>query len=201
MKRIVALALLLLLFSVSAAMAGNGLPMSVAGITLGKDIKGYAKCCNMQLASPMPDAPFLSEVHLDGDYLPGVRGGSLTYGNCDNAGKVVRIKLKFHDRSMRLFDKLLAKYKKAYGNPDSYEGDAFKNVIAWRWNFSQDGQKVSVILMWSRVKELRPGVSIKMSLDSMIESEYECYRVQVDRLKAKKGGVTKIENLDEFVAK
>jgi len=200
MKKIVALILMILALSAPSAFAADGLPMTLAGIKLGTDIKQYSSFCNMHLASPSPDVPFMSETHLVPGFISGIRGGSLGYANCSNLDKVVRIKLKFYDRSQELFDKLLKKYKKAYGNPDSYEGDAFKNVIAWQWNFNHDGQRVSLMLMWSRKLEIRPGVSIKMSLDSMIDSEYECYKVKMDS-HPESDEKTKIRNLADFIAK
>lgn len=181
------------------AFAADGFPLSVAGITLGKDISEYTSCCEMKLAHPMPDAPYLTEVHLTPDFVPGIRGGSLTYGNCVDKDKLVRIKLKFHDRSQKLFKKLLKQYEKQYGDPDSYQGDAFKNVIAWQWTFTRGDEKVDVLLMWSRDMAMRPGVSIKMSLSSQIEEEYNCFEKQFERQEAAKGGPSQIESLETFV--
>lgn len=201
MKKIVALTLLALFLAAPVAIAADALPLTVAGITLGKDVKEYSKLCNMKNASLSPDAPFLTDAHLEADAIPGIRGGSIIYANCEDVGKVVRVKLKFFDRSQRFFDKLVKEYKKAYGDPNSYEGDAFKNVIAWRWNFVRDGEKVSVLLMWSRKNDIRPGVSIKMSLDSKIESEYKCYKKKFAAIQAKKGGPSMVKDIDFFVAK
>lgn len=201
MKKVLLATLLFLVFSVSTAWAGNDLPLTLAGITLGEDIKKYTECCDMQQAHPLPDAPFLTEVHLKADFVPGIRGGSLTYANCNDIGKLMRIKFKFHDRSEELFNKLLDKYEAAYGKPNSYEGDAFRNIIAWKWKFIRGDERVSLILMWSRKKEMRPGVSIKMTLDSMMDSEYLCYEDKFRRLEASKGGPSKIKSLNDFVPK
>lgn len=199
MKKILLLALLTLLLSATTAPAGTSLPKTLAGITLGTDVSQYTKCCDMNLASPIPDAPFLTEVHLTPDFVPGVRGGSLTYANCDRTGDVVRIKFKFHDRSQRLFNRLVDKYTDAYGKADSYQGDAFRNVIAWQWEFTEGDERVTLLLMWSRDKEMRPGVSIKMTLSSLFESEYHCFKQKFDRIERKKGGPSRIKNLNEFV--
>lgn len=200
MKRIMILCTLVAALA-CPALASDDFPLTVGGITLGEDIKKYTSCCEMQLAHPMPDAPFLTEVHLTPDYIPGVRGGSLTYANCAEKGKLVRVKLKFHDRSKDLFEKLLDKYTKRYGKPDSYQGDAFKNVIAWQWDFARNGEKLDVLLMWSRDKSMRPGVSIKMTITSLFESEYECFREEFERKEAARGGPSKVKSLDTFVPK
>lgn len=198
MKKHIVFILFSLLLLAPTAYAADGLPMTLAGITLGEDVSKYEECCDLALASAIPDAPFLSERHIKPDFVPGVRGGSLTYGNCNEVGKLVRIKLKFHDRSQTLFKELLAKYKKAYGKPDNYEGDAFKNVIAWVWDFSEGDQEVTLMLMWSRDKEMRPGVSIKMTLKSALDAEYDCFRKQLDRAN---GPPSKIKSLNDFVPK
>ena len=199
MKKIAITTLLALFLAAPAAFAADGFPLTLAGFTLGQDVKTYATNCDLKLAAPMPDAPFLTEMHLKPDCLAGVRGGSLTYANCKEKDKLVRIKLKFHNRGKGLFEKLLAKYKEAFGDPDSYQGDTFRNVIAWQWNFKRGDEKVSVLLMWSRDNEVRPGVSIKMTLDSLLAEEYACYKEKFDKRERGQGGPTKIGNLDEFL--
>lgn len=199
MKKICALTLAAVLLFATAAIAGKGFPKTLAGITLGTAVSQYTQCCNMELSSPMPDAPFLTEVHLTPDFIPGIRGGSLTYANCDREGDIVRIKFKFHDRSQRLFNRLVTKYTDAFGKADSYQGDAFRNVIAWQWTFTKDDEEITLLLMWSREKEMRPGVSIKMTLSSLFDSEYACFKEKFDRYEEDKGGASKIKSLNDFV--
>lgn len=199
MKKICLLTLMFLLLCTTSAMAAKGFPKTLAGITLGTDVAQYTPLCNMHLSAAMPDAPFLTESHLRADSIPGIRGGSLTYANCDRAGDLVRIKLKFHDRSQKLFNKLVDEYTDAYGKANSYKGDAFRNVIAWEWKFTQGDERITLLLMWSRDKEMRPGVSIKMTLSSLFESEYHCFKQKVDKIEKKKGGPSKIKNLNDFV--
>ncbi|MEF2230233.1 MAG: hypothetical protein V3571_04830 [Pseudodesulfovibrio sp.] len=199
MRKIAAFVLLALALTAVPARAGETLPLTLGGFTLGEDVRQYATRCDLKLASPMPDAPFLTEMHLKADCLPGVRGGSLTYANCKHKDRLVRIKLKFHNRGMALFEQLLDKYKQAFGDPDSYQGDTFRNVVAWQWSFTKGDEKVSVLLMWSRDKEMRPGVSIKMTLDSLLDSEYDCYKDKADRQEKKLGGPTAVTDLNAFV--
>ncbi len=199
MKHIFAFTLIALLLSVPAAFAADDLPMTLAGITLGDDAKDYAKLCDPALDSPMPDSPFLSETHVKADSIPGIRGGSLIYGNCANKEKVIRIKLKFHNRGQGLFDKLKRKYEKTYGKANSYKGDAFKNVIAWQWDFAKGDKRVSLILMWSRDKEIRPGVSIKMTDETLLNQEYSCFMDKMNKAATGKKGPSKVKNLDMYV--
>ena len=200
MKKIIVFTLTALLLMATAALAAEGFPLTLAGQTLGQYANKFA-CGDTTSATPMPDAPFLSETRIKPDCIPGVRGGSLTFANCKDIGKIVGIKLKFNDRSQTLFNKLLDKYKDTYGKPDSYQGDAFRNVIAWQWDFTKNGERVELMLMWSRDKEMRPGVSIKMTLRSMIDSEYSCYSDKAEKLKASKGASSKIKSVNDFVPK
>lgn len=199
MKKIFAFTILALLLTASAVFASEALPKTVAGITLGTDVKQYSECCDLKLDTPIADAPFLNEMVIKNDAIPGIRGGSIIYGNCKNEGKVVRIKLKFHNRGKGLFNQLLEKYEDIYGKPDSYKGDAFKNVIAWEWNFIQGDERVDLMLMWSRDKEIRPGVSIKMTYTSLLEDEYACFKEKMNKLATGRGGPSKIKNLNDFV--
>ena len=198
MRKTAVFLILFMALTVTAAFAGKGFPTSLAGFTLGKDVNNYKKYCNMDKATPVSDAPFLSEALIKRDSLPGVRGGSLNYGNCKEPEKLVRIKIKFHDQSKKLFNNLLNGYKKKFGNPDNYLGDAFKNVIAWEWLFKNDaGEQVSLVLMWSRDKEIRPGVSIKMTNSTMLNTEYTCFKRK--SYEFEKGEGSKIKSLEMYV--
>ena len=168
-------------------------------MTLGHDIEKYRHLIGTERTGPIPDTPFLSEAHLLPEAIPGVRGGSLTWGNCANKDKVVRVKLKFHDRNHAFFEELHEEYVDAFGKPKSYKGDSFRNVIAWEWEFIRDGERVTLLLMWSRDRSMRPGVSIKMTLASLVEQEYDCFKRQMDSLEASRGGPSKIRAMRDFI--
>lgn len=199
MKKIILCVLATVLLAAPCAFAAQGFPTSLAGFTLGADVEEYDDFCELDKAVPVSDAPFLSEALIEPDALPGVRGGSLSFGNCGDKDKLVRIKLKFHDKNQKFFDKLHKKYEKAFGKPDRYLGDAFKNVIAWEWQFKNDkGEQIFLILMWSRDKEIRPGVSIKMTHQSLMDAEYQCYREE-HLENGGKGQRTRVRSLDKYV--
>ncbi|WP_394699593.1 hypothetical protein [uncultured Pseudodesulfovibrio sp.] len=183
------------------AVAGDGFPTSLAGFSLGDDVNGYSEYCHLEKAVPGSDAPFLSEAVIKPDVLPGVRGGSLIYGNCAHKDELVGIKLKFNDRGKGLFEKLYKQYTRKFGEPDKYEGDAFKNVIAWQWVFkNDDAQEVSLVLMWSRSQQMRPGVSIKMMHDTRVKQELNCYLTEdKDDARESGGGKSRIESLDQYI--
>jgi len=199
MKKIIPVFILTLFLCASAAVAGDGFPTELAGFKLGTEVVEYSDVCNLDQAIPVSDAPFLSESLIESNALPGVRGGSLGYGNCLNKDKLVRIKLKFHNRGQGFFNKLHGLYEDKFGEPDRYIGDAFKNVIAWEWIFKNDkGEEVSLVLMWSRDKEIRPGVSIKMTHVTLKDKEFECYKA-MDENKQKNGQKSTVRNIDQYV--
>lgn len=171
-----ALLVLILTASPAPAKQGDELPLSLLGITLGEDMAKYSGWIEQDTAMPMRDAPFLSEATLKPGQLPGIRGGSLTYGNCAKPGRLLRIKLKFADRSKKLFDKLLVRYQKQFGMPQNWLGDPFHVVMAWEWVFTRGEREVRLVLMHSNDPEVRPGVSIKMTLQSLWQREYECWK-------------------------
>jgi len=197
MRRICLLFLALACFFATPALAARGFPTTLAGFTLGEPVERYEDFCRMERAVPVSDAPFLSEALLKPEALPGVRGGTLAFGNCKSEGRLVRIKLKFHDRGQGFFNKLYARYENKFGKPDKYLGDAFKNVIAWEWSFEDDkAGHVTLVLMWSRDKEIRPGVSIKMTQETFMQEEYECYKAEHG---TSGQGMTKVRSLDAYV--
>jgi len=197
MKKICTLLIFIFVTAVPAV-AADGFPTSVAGFTLGADVEQYRSLCSLDEAVPESDNPYLTEAVIRPNALPGVRGGSLAYGNCKAKDRLVRIKIKFYDMNQELFDKLHNKYLAAFGKPDEYIGDAFKNVIAWLWKFeNSDGQTISLVLMWSRDKELRPGVSIKMTNRTLLAAEHNCYMTKMGKGGKKKR--TRIRSLDTFV--
>jgi len=200
MKKIAVFLILSVFLTTTAAFAEDIFPTRLADFTLGENVNKYTAYCDMHKATPTSDIPFISEVLIKPDTLPGVRGGSLSFGSCQNPDQLLRIKIKFHDRSQKLFNRLLAKYTNKFGQPDNYEGDAFKNVIAWEWIFNNDaGEQVALLLMWSRDKEIRPGVSIKMTQVSDLNREYACFKSKNYRLTKSKDDKTRIKSLNDFI--
>ncbi|EGB15075.1 hypothetical protein DND132_1869 [Pseudodesulfovibrio mercurii] len=199
MRRILLLIVTLTALCATPALAGEGFPTTLAGFTLGESVERYEDYCHMERAIPVSDAPFLSEVLLKPGALPGVRGGSLAFGNCKSEGRLVRIKLKFYERGQDFFSRLNDRYEAVFGKPDKYLGDAFKNVIAWEWLFTNGkGQRVSLVLMWSRDKEMRPGVSIKMTQETDMDEEYACFKTEHEE-PMEKMGMSKVRSLDAYV--
>lgn len=195
MKRIILLALVALVISAGTASA-SGLPLNIAGIKLGDDISKYAPLCDMKAAGTLQDAPFLDETSILPGAIPGVRGGSIDYGNCLNKGKILRIKLKFTDMSKGFYKKLYKAYEDKFGEPDKWLGDPFHNVIAWLWTIKDGGMQMDLVVQYSVDPENKPGVSVKMSYRTLMDQEYGCYRSSQGK---KKRGATKAADVTPFI--
>jgi hypothetical protein len=175
---------------------------TIAGIELGTGIEHYWDLLYEDTATEIPDVLFIKEVKLKPGAIPGVRGGSLSYTVCSGEKRVARVKLKFADRSEKLFKDLDRLYRNTWGKPDQWQGDAFKNVQAWQWVLGKGGdEEVEVVLMYSKVDDMRPGVSIKMTLTSLWEQERECWERQRAGVRHAEGfeADTRIRNIQDFV--
>ena len=152
-------------------------PQQIAGIELGANIDQYKDILQMGTALTIRHMEYLSEVELKPPF-EGYRSGYIFYGNCDKPGRIVKVKLKYERDDQEFFDDLLKHFKKKFGEPDQYRGDAFRAFIAWKWSFTdKDKNKISMILQHnsSDVEEYTTGNSIKLTVTSLIEKETKCY--------------------------
>jgi hypothetical protein len=175
MKVFVFLGLALLIMALAMPAAAK-MPKSLAGITLGEDLKSCQGMVQEDSKGVAEDYPYLNEVTIPPGKIPGVRLGKVAYGNCADPGKVVRIKLKLGRPDRDLFKELKKLYTQKWGDPGQYRGDPFQNVVAWKWSFKDGDAKVSLILSNSRDPEEGPGNRIKMTLTSMMAQERKCWQ-------------------------
>lgn len=186
---------------------------TLAGVELGTDIANYWHLLYKDTATEHPDVLFMREARIKPGAIPGIRGGSLSYTACREEQLVARMKLKFvqhggslfrdlfEDPEKALFDELLQMYRDRLGRPDEWLGNAFNTVQAWQWTLGKDQpEQVEIILMYSKVEDLRPGVSIKMTLTSLWEEERACWELTRDREHVdEEYGVMEIRRLEDFV--
>ena len=117
----------LLVFPVTVL--AQGAPLTVGGFTLGEDVEQFLDRLQMDTVLPIRHLESLKEVEMKG--LPGFKSGMIYYGTCLEPQRIIRLKLKFKDDSIRFFDELLEAYKKRFGDPQEWRGDPFGVVIAW----------------------------------------------------------------------
>ena len=198
MKRII-VALAFLVLAASSVQAESY--TTIAGITLGDDVSRYEDILRMGTATDLKDSLYMREVKLRQGGVSGIRGGSVCYAVCNEKGRVARLKLKFEDRSPDLFEKLLKLYTKKFGSPGEWLGNAFHTVLAWKWELKSGDNVVEVVLMYSQLDDLRPGVSIKATLNNLWESERECwYKTQAGTVEAEERKLSgKLLPLEDYV--
>jgi hypothetical protein len=152
-------------------------PQQIAGIRLGATIEQYRDLLQMDTILPVRHMEYLSEVELKSPF-EGYRSGYIFYGNCEKPGRIVKIKLKYERDDKEFFDDLVQRFKRKFGEPDQYRGDAFRAFIAWKWSFKdKDNNRISLILQHNSadVEEYTQGNSLKLSETSLLEKEAACY--------------------------
>lgn len=151
-------------------------PHQIGGFGVGTNIKQYAESLRMDTSLPIRHMEYLSEVEVKP--REGFRSGYLSYGNCHEPGQIVKIKLKYERESRKFFNELLERFKKKFGEPSEYKGDAFRAFVAWKWSFTdKDNNKISLILQHNRQndEEYTSGNSVKISQITLIQKERQCY--------------------------
>ena len=134
--RLLTLTLLIQILSSAAIASAIETPKEIAGFSLGADITDYAD---------IEYSNYLKEVVITDWH--GFRKGIISYGICAEPGKIVRISMKYEDSSKEFFDKLLKAFKKKFGNPPIWGGDAFGILSKWKWVFTDENNlRVNLIL-------------------------------------------------------
>jgi hypothetical protein len=154
-----------------SAAAASTVPSSVGGFTLNRSIEEY----------PVEgQANYLTEVIVKD--VPGYRKAYITYGTCNNPGKILRIKLKYEDKSSDFFKELLSRYREKFGAKPKFSGDQFGNVRAWNWSFKDEqGRRVKLQLQHNlRDDEESIGNMVKLSLPDLMDDERKCFNERLD---------------------
>lgn len=152
-------------------------PHQIAGFVLGANIKQYESVLDMSTSLPLRRMEYLSEVETKP--LDGFRKGFITYGNCDEPGRVVKIRLKYTRDDKEFFNELLERFKKKFGTSAQYRGDAFRAFIAWKWVFvDKDKNRITLQLQHNSEdgdEEITRGNSVKLTISNLVDKERECY--------------------------
>lgn len=146
-------------------------PHEVGGISLGSHIDDYPNIIKSN---------FLKEVVVTD--RPGFRKGVISYGVCKYKGEVLRIKLKYEDKSKAFYKTLLAKYKEKYGPPDSWNGDSFGLIHLWKWGFTdKDNNRITLRLQYNaKDPDDTIGNMVKLSYPDRIQEERTCFNKMWD---------------------
>jgi len=141
-------------------------PKSAGGFTLSSSIEDY----------PVESHDnYLNEVIVP-DHK-GFRKGFITYGTCRNPGKILRIKLKYNDRSFKFFQELLTRFKNEFGSKPKFSGDQFGNVKSWKWSFTDENDQRVTLVLQHNLKDSDESVGnmVKLSLPDLMNDERLCF--------------------------
>ncbi|MDD3618173.1 MAG: hypothetical protein RBR09_09990 [Desulfobulbaceae bacterium] len=169
LHRLLTLLGLLLLLPAHGAAAADNVPREINGIRLGASIDEYEFLTYNN---------YVMEVIIND--IGGFRRGEISYGTCDRPGEIVRIKMKYKDSSRKFYNELLARYKKKFGKPDEFTGDAFGIVLEWKWRFTdQDGNYITLSLQHNQKNiDENIGNMVKLTMPDRIIAERECFLKQ-----------------------
>lgn len=158
-------------------------PHAVAGFVIGQDVANFSDRLQMDTLLPIRYQEYLQEVEIKP--LTGFKSGLITYGNCAQPGRIVRIKLKYADPGRPFYDALLAQVERRFGKATVYEGDPFHIVIDWKWSFiDADGNRITLHLSHnSRDSEEKFGNAVKLTLVNGITEENQCFLDKTPQLR------------------
>jgi len=156
------LAFCLLPFTVVA----ENVPHEIAGIALGSNVTEYPDIIQTN---------FLKEVVVTDWH--GFRKGVISYGTCKYIDLILKIDMKYQDKSKYFYKKLLQEFRKKFGEPDSWNGDSFGVVHIWKWQFiDKDQNPVSLALQYNaKDADETIGNMVKLSYPAKMEEERRCF--------------------------
>lgn len=141
-------------------------PQEIAGIALGSRVDSYPH---------ITESNFMKEVVIKDWH--GFRKGTISYGVCEYKGEILKINMKYEDKSERFYKTLLKKYRQEFGPADSWNGDSFGIVHIWKWNFTDEAQnRVSLSLQFNK-KNVNETVGnlVRLSYPDKINQERLCF--------------------------
>jgi hypothetical protein len=141
-------------------------PISIAGISLGSDVNSYPD---------IVDSNFMKDVVVTDWH--GFRKGVISYGICLYKDTILKIDMKYEDKSKKFYRKLLKKIKAQYGDPDTWSGDSFGLKYIWKWHFTdKDDNRVTLKLQFNgKDSNETIGNMIKLSYPDKIAGERGCF--------------------------
>ena len=149
-----------------SAASPEKVPKAAGGFTLSSSIEDYPVESHNN---------YLNEVIVTD--LNGFRKGFITYGTCRNPGKILRIKLKYDDRSFKFFQELLKRYKNEFGSKPKFSGDQFGNVKSWKWSFTDENDQRVTLVLQHNLKDTDESVGnmVKLSMPDLMNDERLCF--------------------------
>ena len=150
-------------------------PKEIAGFILGSKIEHCEADLQMKTVLPIRYQPYLREVQIKS--MGGFKTGLITFDDCADPGRILRIKMKYADSSKAFYQKLLKRFKARFGNDPEWRGDPFHITKAWKWSFrDEQGNRISLTLQHNlKDTQEKRGNSVKLSLFNGIEEARACF--------------------------
>jgi hypothetical protein len=175
MRESVFAAVMMFFFLFAPCAVGAETPLSLAGFTLGRPVAEAAGRLRMDTSLPIRYQESMQEAEIKP--IPGYKSGLVAYGTCLESNPVLRVKLKYADGSTEFFERLLESFKRRFGDPHEYQGDAFRIFISWKWSFTdRGGNRISLTLQHNqRDEDEKIGNAVKLTLVNRFEEEQRCF--------------------------
>lgn len=150
----------------AAGATADNIPREIAGIALGSDVTAYPNII---------ESNFLKDVVVTDWH--GFRKGTISYGMCRYKNTILKINMKYEDKSEGFFKELLKRFRSKYGEPAAWHGDSFGVMHIWKWHFvDADSNKISLTLQYNGKNSNETiGNIVKLSYPGKIEEERLCF--------------------------
>lgn len=147
------------------------IPHEIGGFRLGEDITEY---------SEIEYSNYLKEVVVTDWH--GFRKGIISYGICAFPGRIVRISMKYEDSSKDFFDELFKRYKKKFGKPSIWGGDAFGILSKWKWVFVDENNRTVNMILQHNLKNNNENIGnmVKLYYPEREREERLCFIEQCE---------------------
>lgn len=164
-KKIILFCLATIIYLLPVFVYAQNAPKTIAGISIGQPVGD----CERPTYSH-----YLEEKNVDLDN--GFRKATISYGTCVHKNEILKIKMKYTDKSEMFFKDIYKELIEKYGKPDKWKGDSFGVLTIWKWLFTDsDDNMVSLSIEYNKKDpELSMGTVIKLSYPAKIEKEREC---------------------------
>jgi len=154
----------------------KNVPHEIAGLVLGTSIDDYPDIVRTN---------FLKEVVVTDWH--GFRKGIIAYGACKHIDRILKIDMKYADKSEKFYKKLLREYREKFGEPDEWSGDSFGVMHIWKWQFIDAEQnEVSLTLQYNgKNSDETIGNMVRLSYPQKIAEERVCFASMCRQSKGK----------------
>ncbi len=151
-------------------------PSEIAGIALGADSESLRERLDLSRVAPLWDRPWLTRANLKP--TKGFAAGYVVLGGCATSGRVERVRLKYQDGSMALYDKLAKALTARYGKPQVLAGPKTGKYQGLRWVFGADKDHGVDLLLEHQEggdDEVSSGNVIRLTDNRAMGQERACY--------------------------